>query len=73
MPTQIPKSGVPDATAPSMASRQGASSLAVALKCPTPGTITPRACRHCSGIDGTTKSAPSAVSALRTEVRLPAP
>ena len=40
---------------------------------PTPGTMTPRARRHSSGADGTTKSAPSAVSALRTEVRFPAP
>ena len=29
--------------------------------------------RHSSGDDGTVNSAPSAVSALRTDVRLPAP
>jgi hypothetical protein len=73
MPTQIPKRGIPAAAAPSMADRHGLSSFAVAPKFPTPGTITPRACRHSSGVDGTMKSAPSAVSALRTEVRFPAP
>ena len=43
IPTQMPNSGVPDATALPIASRHGASSLAVAPKLPTPGTMRPRA------------------------------
>src|SRR5262245_5140752 len=73
MPTQMPKSGVPAPVASAMASRHGASSLDVAPKWPTPGTITASARRHSSGDDGTVKDAPSDDSAFFTDVRLPAP
>ena len=45
----------------------------VAPKWPTPGTMTPRASARSDGAAGTTTSAPMAPSALRTDVRLPAP
>ena len=47
--------------------------LAVAAKCPTPGTITPVAAVRSSGSAGTKTSAPIAASAFFTDVRLPAP
>ena len=72
MPTQMPRSGVP-VTARAIGSRHGAPSAVVAEKWPTPGTIRPAAPAQSPGVAGTVNSAPSAVSAFLTDVRLPAP
>ncbi len=55
-----------------IASRHGSSSTAVASKCPTPGTMIPSAVAMSAGASGVNTSAPTARSALRTDVRLPA-
>ncbi len=73
MPRQIPNNGVPERTADPMASRHGPTRALVAAKFPTPGTINAEKRAHSAGDAGVANSAPSDVSALRTDVRLPAP
>jgi hypothetical protein len=73
MPRQIPKSGVPVRTAAPIAARHGPTSAAVAAKCPTPGTMSAEKRPHSAGDAGVANSAPSEVSAFRTDVRFPAP
>src|SRR5207237_1371849 len=72
-PRQMPNSGVPLRTADPIASRHGPTSAAVAAKLPTPGTINAENRVSSPGDEGVANSAPSALSALRTDVRLPAP
>ena len=73
MPTQMPSSGTDRSIASRIAARHESSSAAVTPKWPTPGTITPVAPSISDAWVGVQNRAPTAPSALRTEVRLPAP
>ena len=73
MPRQMPRIGTPDPTAPSSDRRHGSVIDRVAAKWPTPGMMIPAGVPISSGVAGVTHSAPTARSALRTDVRLPAP
>jgi hypothetical protein len=69
----MPSRGVCCLTEARIAARQSSVIARVAPKWPTPGMITPDAPARSAGADGVKNGAPTAVSALRTDVRLPAP
>ena len=73
MPTQMPSMGRPRAMWSRMAARQSAPRAAVTSKLPTPGTMTPAAAARSFGAAGVVIGAPRWASALRTDVRFPAP
>ena len=73
MPTQIPSSGRRRSTWSRMAVRQSGPSAAVTAKLPTPGMMTPSANVRSAGVPGVVTAAPRCASALRTDVRFPAP